>query len=44
VSLAYGYVGTQQSLLKARNRIITGLRGEVGKLTTEKKEMGEELA
>ena len=44
MSLAYQLVGTQQSILKARNKTIVGLRGEVDKLTADKKKMGEELA
>ena len=44
VSLVYRLVGTQQPALKAGNKIIMGLRGEVDKLTAEKKVMGEELA
>jgi len=35
-SFAYRVVSSQQTTLKAMNKTIAGLRGEVGKLTTEK--------
>jgi len=44
VSFAYGVVGSQHAAMKARNKTIAGLRGEVYKLITERQLRDEELS
>ena len=41
MSLVHGVVSSQRIALKARSKIITRLRGEIAKLTTEKEAMGK---